>query len=156
MTNVACQAPLRNFLGSAKGLEIAKSCGRMKIAFTWGVCLILTLGLMIMHYITQEQQQEFLKNQSITYQTVVVPYWLALLPAGYALYVHLNAESQAESFWKMEELDFKTSDMPKRDYLVYRVADDRLKTSSAVSLVGTGFIGSTSLFGPYLRADSSR
>jgi len=156
MTNIACNVPLRNFLGSQNGIDIARSCAQMKISFAWGVCTVLCIGLLIMHYVTQKQQDEFNKNTDITYQTIVVPYWLALLPLVFAVYINFSAIKQAEDFWRTEELDFRTSDMPKRDYLVYRVADDRLKTSSAVSLVGTGFIGSTALFGPFLRADSSR
>lgn len=156
MSSVVCNVPLRNFLGTKNGLDIARSCANMKIAFTWGVCLVLVIGLMIMHSRTQDQADEFNKNPNIHYRTIVVPYWLAILPALYALYINFTAISSSEDFWKTEELDFKTSDMQKRDYLTYRSSDDKLRTSSAVSLLGTGFIGSTSLFGPYLRADSNR
>lgn len=156
MTNVACNVPLRNFLGNEKGLLIASSCAYMKISFIWGLCITLTIGLLIMHFITKHQQDEYNNDITIQYKTVVVPFWLVFLPLIYALYIQMTAVKDAENFWRMEELDFKTSEMPKRDFLVYRVADDRLKTSSAISLLGTTFIGSTSLFGPYLRADSSR
>jgi hypothetical protein len=49
---------------------------------------------------------------------------------------------------------FNTSDMPKKEFLNYRVADDRLVRSSETSLLGTTFIGSTALFGPFLRGDN--
>lgn len=156
MANVACSVPLRNFLGTTNGYKIAVSCASMKIAYTWGVCLTLFVGLFVLHFYTKYQQENFENDLTIKYQTVIAPIWLAFIPLVYAVYTQLYAIPNARKYWESEELHFSTSDMPKKDYLVYRIADDRLQTTSAVSLLGTSFIGSTALFGPYLRADSGR
>lgn len=84
---------------------------------------------------------------------MVVPLWLSLLPIAYAIYIYFTAVDSAEQYWKTEELHFNTSEMPKKYFLNYRVADDRLSKSSAISLGNTAIIGSSALFGPFLRGD---
>lgn len=148
-----CAIPLRNFLGSDIGISVARSCGNMKIAWTLGVCTVLVIALIILHFVTKKQEDDYIANPAGKYSTVVVPLWLAAIPFGYGIFIWFSAIASAEKYWKTEELNFNTSTMEKKDYLNYRVVDDRLATSSAVSLVGTGFIGSSALFGPFLRAD---
>jgi hypothetical protein len=66
----------------------------------------------------------------------------------------LSAVDSSEQYWKSEELNFNTSEMGKKDFLNYRIADDRQKSSTALAVTNTGIIGSAALFGPYLRGDS--
>jgi len=153
MSRPECAIPLRHFLGTPHGLEVARSCGRMRIAWILGACVVISLGLMYSHYVTKRQEDEYIADPTNKNPTVVVPLWLCALPIVFAIYTYFSATSSAESFWKSEELNFHTSDMPKRDYLNYRVADDRLKVSSGVALTNTALIGSTALFGSYLRGD---
>jgi hypothetical protein len=103
--------------------------------------------LIVTHYILEKQKEEGNK-------TLTIPLWAAAIPSAYAAFVYLTAVQSAERYWKTEELMFNTSDMPKKEFLNYRVADDRLARSSDTSLLGTTFIGSTTLFGPFLRADN--
>jgi hypothetical protein len=147
MSRVECSIPLRNFLGTKNGLDIARSCGSIRIAWTLGVCLILTLALIITHYVLEKQKEDGNK-------TLTIPLWAAAIPSAYAAFVYFTAVESAERYWKTEELMFNTSDMPKKEFLNYRVADDRLVRSSETSLLGTTFIGSTALFGPFLRGDN--
>jgi hypothetical protein len=147
MTRIECAVPLRNFLGTKHGLDIARSCGTLKISWTLGACLVIASAILITHYILEKQKKE-------GNNTIVIPIWTAAIPLVYAAYVYFNAVQAAEEYWKTEELLFNTSEMAEKDFLNYRVADDRLAKSSDVSLLGTTFIGSTSLFGPFLRADN--
>lgn len=145
--------PLRNFLGTTYGLDVARSCGRMRIAWVLGACAVLTCGLAAAHVITKRQDAEYAANPADKRATVVVPLWVCALPAAFALYTMVTAIGSAEAFWRAEELHFNTSEMPKREYLSYRALDDRLKVSTSASLTGTGYIGATALLGPFLRGD---
>lgn len=153
MSRPECIIPLRNFLETPYGLSVAKSCSTMRVAWVFGACAILTVGLLYSHFVTKKQEDEYLAGRE-SQPTVVVPLWLCALPALYSLYVFVSAHSTSENYWKSEELNFHTSDMPKKDYLNYRVADDRQKMSSGVAFANTGIIGSTALFGAYLRGDA--
>ena len=154
MVRAECAVPLRNFLGSPFGVDVARSCGRMRAAWTLGACLMISVGLLGAHVFTKRQNDEYYASTVSNRRTVVVPLWLAAVPAVFALWTLVQAVPSAESFWRAEELHFATSEMPKKDYIAYRAMDDRLKMSSAVSIAGTGYIGATSLFGPFLRADN--
>ena len=153
MSRPECIVPLRNFLGTPHGLSIAKSCASMRVAWIMGAAIVLTVGLLVSHYITKKQEDEYLAGLDVQ-PTVVVPLWLCALPGLYAIYVFITAIPTSESFWKSEELNFSTSEMPKKDYLNYRVGDDRQKLSTGVAFANTGIIGSTALFGSYLRGDA--
>lgn len=149
MSRPECAVPLRNFLGTAHGVQVARSCGRMKVAWTVGACSVLSVGLLAAHFFTKRRNEESPDDARL-----ILPMWLATLPLAFACFTALSAVAAAESYWRAEELHFATSEMAKKDYLAYRVVDDRLKTSSGVALAGTSFIGATSLFGPFLRADN--
>jgi hypothetical protein len=148
-----CIVPLRNFLGTPHGLEVARACGRMRIAWILGACTVLSLGLIYSYFVTKRQEEEYLADPTNVNPTVVVPLWLCALPIAFAMYTYFSAVSSAEQYWRAEELNFNTSEMPKSEFLNYRIADDRQKTGHGVSMVNTGVIGSTALFGAYLRGD---
>lgn len=153
MARAECAVPLRNFLGTSYGLDVARSCGRMRIAWVLGACVVVTFGLVAAHFVTKRQEEEYTADPTGKRATVVIPLWLCALPAAFAVYTMASAVGSAESYWRAEELHFNTSEMPKREFLSYRALDDRLKVSTSASLTGTGYIGATALFGPFLRAD---
>lgn len=151
-----CAVPLRNFLGTSQGLGVAQACSRIRTAWVLGACTVLAVGLAAAHVVTarwRRRQDEEATPATGSSGVFVVPLWLAALPLVYAAYTAASAAGAAEAAWRTEELHFATSDMPKKEYLEYRALDDRLKVSTATSLAGTGLIGTTALFGPFLRAD---
>lgn len=145
--------PLRHFLGTPYGIDVARSCGRMRISWMIGACTVLSLGLMYSYFVTKRQEEEYIADPTNRNPTVVVPLWLCALPIAFAIYTYFSAIPSAEHFWRSEELNFDTSEMPKSEFLNYRIADDRQRVSSALSVTNTGLIGSTALFGAYLRGD---
>jgi hypothetical protein len=146
--------PLRNFLGSSYGIDVARSCGHMRIAWVIGACTAVSVGLLYSHYVTKRQEAQYIADPVGRQPTIVVPIWLALIPIFYAFYTYFTAVRSAEMFWKTEELHFNTAEMNKKDYINYRIGDDRLKMSSGVAVANTAIIGSSALFGPLLRGDS--
>jgi hypothetical protein len=126
----------------------------MRILWVLGACLSISVGLLASYFITKKQEKDYINDPANHQPTVVVPLWLCALPLAFALYTYMSAIDSAENYWRAEELNFSTSDMDKKDFLNYRVLDDRQKSSSALSLSNTGIIGSAALFGPYLRGDA--
>jgi len=152
-----CSIPLRNFLETPWGSLVSKSCAEMRVAWTLGAALIISLGLLWSHVITKRQEEVYLANQEQGQATIVVPFWLCFLPIVYAGYVFFTAEKSAEHFWKTESLHFKTyGNENKKEFLNYRSLDDRNNASMSVAAKNALLLGSIPLIGPVLRADSSR
>jgi hypothetical protein len=148
-----CAIPLRNFLGSGKGIDIARSCGQMRIAWVWGACAVICAGLFIAHYQTKKNQEKYEQNINDT-PSIVVPLWLCFLPIAFAVYTALTALDTAEQYWATEQLNFETTGMNKEAFLNYRIPDDRLITSTGSSLIGTSGIVGAAILGPWARADN--
>jgi hypothetical protein len=110
MSRIECSVPLRNFLGTKHGLDVARSCGNLKIAWTIGACLVIAGAILVTHYVLEKEKED----GNIT---IVIPIWTALVPLGYAFFVYLTAVSSAENYWNTEELLFNNSEMPKKDFL---------------------------------------
>ena len=153
MSTFECAVPLRHFLGTPFGLEIAKSCGKIRIANIIGACTVLTIGLFIGHFYTKNQQEKYDADPTSTQKTVVIPIWICLLPLFYALWTVYNAIPNAIEFWETENLKFNSSEMVKKDFLSYTGFDDRQRLSSNTAIVNTGLIVAISLFGAFLRGD---
>jgi hypothetical protein len=151
MGRAECAIPLRNFLGTPHGYEVATACGRMRIAWILGACTVLSLGLMFSYFVTKRQEEEYIADPTNRNPTVVVPLWLCALPLVYATYVYFTAVHTSRAFWESEVLNFDTSDMNKNAYLNYRAADARQNTQSAVAVTNTAIIGATSILGPFAR-----
>lgn len=148
-----CSIPLRNFLGSGKGLSVAQSCGQMRVAWVYGASATICVGLFIAHYQTKKNREKY--NQEInTTPSVIVPLWLCILPIAFALYTALTASEKAKHFWESEQLNFETSTMKKDEYISFRALDDRLEKSTASSLLGTSGIIGAAILGPWARADN--
>lgn len=148
-----CTIPLRNFLGSGKGIDVARSCGKMRVAWVFGASAVICVGLFVAHYQTKKNDEKF--NQSINETpSIVVPIWLCLLPIAFAFYTAFTAMDHAEHYWKSEQLNFETTGMSKESFLNYRVPDDRLVTSTGSSLLGTSAIVGAAILGPWARADN--
>jgi hypothetical protein len=148
-----CAIPLRNFLGSVNGLDVARSCGQMRIAWVLGACFVLCVGLFVAHYQTKKNNEDYINNLT-TSPSIVVPLWLCFLPVAFAVYTIATALDHAEVYWKTEELNFHTTGMNKEAFLNYRIPDDRLTFSTGSSLLGTGGIVGAAILGPWARADS--
>lgn len=149
-TRAECHIPLRNFLGTSFGNEVAKGCGQMRIAWILGASVVLTVGLMISHFITKRQQEEYIADPTKNH-TIVVPLWLCALPVIYSCYTWFTAISASRSYWEKETLHFDTSEMNKKDFLLYTAGDSRQHTQSAVAITNTALIGATSILGPFAR-----
>lgn len=154
MSRAECTIPLRNFLGTPYGPQIAKSCGNVHASWVMGACITISAGLLYANYVTLKQQDDFINDPANKNPVIVIPTWLALLPILYAFYVAIYSQQTFMKHWESEVIHFNSSEMNKSDFLNYRRNDDRQQSSGSISLANTGIIGSAALFGPFLRADN--
>ena len=139
-----CNMPTRTFVGLGNARSIVTNCAKHRIAFALGFVVVLSLGIMAAHIWTKEH------NPSDKFQ---VPLWLAALPiAFFAIYAYSQV-SYAEQDLQTEELYKQLSGMSKKDFLNYRVGDDRANKSFAASAMSSSILASSSIMGPFLRSD---
>ena len=152
---MGCPVPLRNLVSESYevGLRAAVNCGKNRIAYVFGVCLILTLGLFLAYLITKKQDEEYKQDPTSTSPTVVVPLWMCAAPIVYAIYTYYTAIPEAEKLWNTEKLNLQASKMELKDYINFRVGDERAKQGAGFNFVNTSILAGSSLFGKWLRGE---
>lgn len=55
--------------------------------------------------------------------------------------------------WESEKLEFGLSDMSKKEYLNFKVGDDRTRTNFMASATSASILTGSALLGPFLRGD---
>jgi hypothetical protein len=84
---------------------------------------------------------------------IQVPLWLAIFPALFVLLYMARVGSNLMSDYQSEKLEYTLSGMSKRDYLNYKIGDDRTAKSFAASATSAGVLSGANILGPFLRAD---
>jgi hypothetical protein len=82
-----------------------------------------------------------------------VPLWLIVVPALYVIYFSISVLKSLNDTLASEKLEYELSGMSKKEYINFKSGDDRLKTSFSGSLITTGLLSGSSVFGPFLRGD---
>jgi hypothetical protein len=59
----------------------------------------------------------------------------------------------ADTLWETEKLEFSLSDMSKKEYLNFKVGDDRTQTNFLASATSATILTGSALLGPFLRGD---
>lgn len=119
------------------------SCARHKVAYLWGFLLVLVLVLVVAWSITDDRPDYEFK----------VPLWLVLLPVAYGVIYSMRSVSNFDGDLATEQVEFNLSGMSKRDYLNYKIGDDRTSKSFIGTATSAGLLSGTSLLAPFLRAD---
>ena len=83
-----------------------------------------------------------------------VPLWLVVLPALYVLYFSASVLKNVNDTLESEKLEYQLSGMTKKEYINFKVGDDRLKSSFAGSVFTTGLLSGASVLGPFIRNDA--
>ena len=143
MSRPECNIPSRMLIGISNARQISLICSRHKILWAWGLLTMITLGLTLARYLTKDRPSTAFK----------VPSWLiAVGPiAGilYAARIHNYSEQQLFT----NSIEHQLSEMPKKDYLNYKVGDDRAALGFISSATSAGLLSGSNILGPFLRAD---
>lgn len=138
-----CNIPQRFLLGLDNADSILRECATHRVAYAWGILLVVTVGLAIGASLTQDAAPGRFR----------IPWWVVILPILLGLLHTMTVYGGLGSSFQTEALEHRLSGMSKRDYLNYKVGDDRTSRSAAASATSAGVLAGSNLLGPFLRAD---
>lgn len=148
-SHAICGINRRTLLNVDNANEIIKSCSKNRFAYIWGILFTITVVLYIGHVNTKEYEDE----TDFPRKHFYVPLWIVPLPSILGLLYTLSTLNYDAKVFAAEQMEFQLSQMPKKEYLQYRVGDDRANTSFLGTATSAGILSGTSLLGPFLRAD---
>jgi FtsH-binding integral membrane protein len=120
---------------------ILDSCSRHKILFWLGFALVATASLAIGYALTRND--EIFK----------IPFWLIFVPTVVLLFYAGTIAQSLKQSWRNESIEHKLSGMNKKDFLGYKIGDDRASKSLGATALSSAVLSGSSILGPFLRAD---
>jgi hypothetical protein len=138
-----CNVPPRFLIGIDNAKAVLQRCATHRVAYVWGILAVVTLGLLIAAIVTADNAADKLK----------VPWWVILLPIAIGLLYSVMSLRDLDGTYDTEVISHKLSGMSKKDFLNYRVGDDRTARSAAAGATSAGVLAGSNLLGPFLRAD---
>jgi len=138
-----CNVPLRFLIGVDNSRAILKSCARQKVAYMWGFLLVFIIGILIAFLITRTNDPGYFK----------VPWWLALIPFAFGVLYQYKMYTNLSLDLASENIEYQLSGMSKKDYINYKIGDDRATKSFAATATSAGLLSGTNILGPFLRGD---
>lgn len=111
----------------------------------WGFLAVITAALIVGYYITKDK---------VGTHHFKLPAWLITVPILLAVLFTARSYSATLSQMSTDNIELQLSGMSKKDYLNYKIGDDRTNTSFAASATSAGTLAGSNLLGPFLRADA--
>ena len=132
------------FIGVENASDILKTCARHRIFYIFGFMTVVTIVLLVGYLTTvNDNPTDF-----------HVPLWLVVLPSLYVLFFSASVLKNVNDVLESEKLEYQLSGMTKKEYINFKVGDDRLKSSFAGSVFTTGLLSGASVLGPFIRGDA--
>ena len=143
-----CNIPARTFLNVENGQAILSVCAMHKMAYIWGLLVVLTLVLMIGAIWTHR----YSGSENPRYHFYVPP-WVVPIPLLFGVLYTSGAYRSTDVLWASENLEFSLSDMSKKEFLNFKVGDDRTDKNFLASATSATILTGSALLGPFLRGD---
>jgi hypothetical protein len=138
-----CNVPVRFFIGLDNSKTILRSCAGQRIAYVWGFLIIISVAIVIGYLFTRTNEpSEF-----------HIPLWLLVVPAAFGVIYQARIASNLHNDLDAEQMEYTLSGMSKKDYINYKVGDDRTSKSFAATATSAGLLSGTNILGPFLRGD---
>lgn len=137
-----CNLPERMLIGVSNAKSVLRTCSKHKLYYAIGFMIVITMFLCYGYAITRNAPDgEF-----------QIPFWLIGLPAFFiALYsLQLNKSNNLSS----ENLEYTLSGMSKKEYLNYKIGDDRAYRGFMSAASSSAMLSGSTLLGPFIRADA--
>lgn len=131
-------------LGLDNAEAILMSCARHRVAFVLGLVTVVCLLILIGYYWTADAAPGAFK----------VDLWLLLIPLGFAFVYSASVGRNLRVELAREQLEYTLSGMSKRDYVNYKVGDDRTAKAFAGSATSATLLAASGIMGPFLRGDN--
>jgi len=127
-------------IGIDNAEHILDNCSTHKIVYWLGFSIVATVSLVIAHIYTAEQALQ-------------IPIWVCFIPAALLLFYAATVGRSTRLTFRNELIEQKLSNMSKKDYIGYKVGDDRTAKSFGGTAMSSAVLASSSILGPFLRAD---
>jgi len=147
-SKATCGINRRSLLGTKNALDVVRTCARYKLVYVWGILTILIAALSVGHYLTRQYE-----NEEFPRKHFYIPYYIPLLPILFGITYTFAGWKSDETAFRSEEIEYTLSDMPKKEYLQYRIGDDRTTMGLVANATSAGILATTNIMGPYFRAD---
>lgn len=131
-------------LGISNARQIAESCARHKILWMWGFILVISIALFVGFYVT--------RNRPVT--QFKIPAWLVAVPILFVVLYMIRSYGSVVQQMSSDTIEYQLSGMSKKDYLNYKIGDDRTNTTFAASATSATVLAGSNLLGPFIRADN--
>jgi hypothetical protein len=138
-----CNVPVRFLIGIDNSRSILRACAWQQVVFMWGFLLVITIAILIAYLLSRN-------NAANTFH---VPFWLLFVPPAFGIIYQARMSFNLSNDLAAERIEYQLSGMSKKDYINYKVGDDRTAKSFAASATSAGILSATNIAGPFLRGD---
>jgi len=138
-----CNLPVRFLIGLDNSRSILRSCAIQQVVYMWGLLLVFTLAIVLAYLFTRNNATG----------TFYVPLWLVAIPPAFGVLYQAKMSMNLSTDLASERIEYQLSGMSKKDYLNYKIGDDRAAKSFAATATSAGLLSGTNILGPFLRGD---
>jgi hypothetical protein len=82
-----------------------------------------------------------------------VPPWIVPIPLIFGALYTASIYQAAQMQYETDKIEFGLSDMSKKEFLNFKVGDDRTNTNFLASVTSSSILTASALLGPFLRGD---
>lgn len=143
LSRAECNVPTRMLINVDGARAILNNCVMHRVAFMWGFLCVIELALIFGYFYTKDH----------TTNAFHIPAWILCVPILFGLFYALSAHASLTGEMDNEELELKLSGMSHKEYLNYKIGDDRATRSLTGTAMSAGILASSNVLGPFLRAD---
>ena len=135
-----CNLPPRMLIGIDNAEHILDNCSRHKILYWLGFAIVATVCIAIGYNYTYNMDFK-------------IPFWLIFVPLVLLLFYSGSVGRATRLTFRNDLIEQKLSNMSKKDYIGYKIGDDRAAKSFGATAMSSGVLAGSSILGPFLRAD---
>ncbi len=138
-----CNVPLRSFIGLDNARMVALNCARHRQAYLWGLVSAAVIALVVGFILTRDPKPG----------AFFVPLWTISIPILFGLVWTLHIYRTVQNTLQTEFIEFQLSGMSKKDYMNYKIGDDRTNKSFGATATSAAVLTGSNILGPFLRGD---
>ena len=143
LSRVECNVPPRFLIGLKDAPNILSECSRHSIAYLFGFALVITAVIFVSHLLTESNGPDAFH----------VPIFIVPIPLVLVFFYATFAQSNLHNMLESETYEMERSGMTTKEYLNYKIGDDRTTKSLMGSLASSLILSGSGVLGPFLRGD---
>ena len=135
--------PPRFLIGLKEAPSILSECARHNIAYLLGFAIVITIVIFLSYLATQSNGPDAFH----------VPFFIIPIPLVLVFFYATFAQSNLKNMLDSETYELERSGMSTKEYLNYKIGDDRTTKSLMGSLASSLILSGSGVLGPFLRGD---